>query len=164
MLWFLGCKASGILVPLPGTELTPSVFEGEVLAIGPPGKPANDLFISQLLTPWWPIQGLPCCKPGHGCTGGEGPGEKSHGERPPGSGIESSEVAKQVLLLFSCPLYRNRRTWQLITGLGAIIWTHIVWDCSLSTRPLRNTCGRCWVPCPASGLPLSLLLPTMELP
>ena len=121
VLWFPGCKASGILVPLPGTEPTPSVFEGEVLTTGPPGKSMSDLFINQLLTPGLLIQGLPCCKHGCGRTGGEGPGKKSHRELPPGSGTESSEGAKQVVLLFSCPLFRNRKTWQLVIGLRAII-------------------------------------------
>ena len=39
LFWFFGCKACGILAPWPGVEPTHPTLEGEVLTIGPPGKP-----------------------------------------------------------------------------------------------------------------------------
>ena len=41
VLRFLGHEASGILAPWPGIEPVPPVLEGEVLIIGPPGKPQD---------------------------------------------------------------------------------------------------------------------------
>ena len=39
MFWFFGPEARGISAPQPGTELVSLALEGEVLTIGPPGKP-----------------------------------------------------------------------------------------------------------------------------
>ena len=44
MFWIFGCKACGILVPLPGIEPVSPAFEGEVLSTGPLEKPPLALF------------------------------------------------------------------------------------------------------------------------
>ena len=44
MFWFSGSEACEILAPLPGIKLTTPALEGQVLTIGPPGKPLLDLF------------------------------------------------------------------------------------------------------------------------
>ena len=36
--WLFGHEACGILAPQPGIEPAPPPLEGDVLAIGPPGK------------------------------------------------------------------------------------------------------------------------------
>ena len=38
MFWFFGCKACGILAPLPGAEPAPLALEGEILTSGPAQK------------------------------------------------------------------------------------------------------------------------------
>ena len=52
MFWFCDSNACGILGPQPGIELTSSVLEGEVLAIGPQDK--SQLFILELKTLYRP--------------------------------------------------------------------------------------------------------------
>ena len=52
MFWFCDSNACGILGPQPEIELTSSVLEGEVLAIGPQDK--SQLFILELKTLYRP--------------------------------------------------------------------------------------------------------------
>ena len=52
MFWIFGCKACGILVPLPGTEPISPAFEGKVLSTGPLEKSPLELCKEALQPPY----------------------------------------------------------------------------------------------------------------
>ena len=57
MLWFLACKANGILAT--PSEVTPPApaLEGGVPTTTPPGTPTD--LSSELILPLWPAWGIP---------------------------------------------------------------------------------------------------------
>ena len=55
MFWFFGQEACGILTPWPGIEPAPPALAGEVLTIGPPGKPPRATFLLKLNSAHFPI-------------------------------------------------------------------------------------------------------------